>query len=406
MTKPHPKELSWFAFDMGNSAHALMISTVGFALYFRQYLFAHHPQPDFLWGMLTSIVLLISAIASPLLASWFSNKHSTGRGLIVVTLLCVFSTSLLFFRWNDNAAVIVALYVISAVTYYLALPLYNSFLPLLGSRSLQQTSAMGWSLGYLGGIGIVVLCLVLGLLDYPVRERPDLYRTIFLLSAIYNFLLSFPMLVLAWLSDRRIPDGYPYWSISKVFSILRRRPSVFRILISYWLVGEGATVVLYFTAIFLSAFAGMEAPEILKLTLILQGGAILSTWFFGKLADWISGKKAYLVVCVVWILIPPMLWSISRGFTYWVPLLFTSLVIGAYHSIVRGRIGELSQLVSDPLELGSLWGFLEVAGRMSQVLGPLLVGLAAYFGPLSDALLIASLFPVLGILIVRNTKWE
>lgn len=405
--KTRLKIWSWYGFDIGNSAHALMISTVGFALYFRQYLFVNHPNPDFLWAMLTSMVLMVSAVCSPLLASWFSGASRSGKGLTIITLVCVFSTGLLSVRWDDNLVLIVSLYVISAVTYYVALPVYNGLLPSLNPPSLQETSGRGWGLGYLGGIAIVAICLVLGLLDKPVAERPDLYRLAFLVSAAFNFLLSLPILLVAWGQDGKRADEVPSWTVPKVFAVFKRDKNILPIFVSYWLLGEGATIVLYFTAIYLAEFAGMQAPEILKLTLVLQGGAIFTTWFFGTVAHKTSAKKVFVIVSLVWVIIPVLLWLISKGIRYWPALAAISLVIGAYHSVIRGTTARISKALVDPLEQGALWGFLEVFGRISQVLGPLLVGLVAFFVPLNDALLVGSLFPIAAILVLAlwRSKW-
>lgn len=403
--KTNLKIWAWYAYDMGNSAHALMISTVGFALYFSQYLLKSHPNADFLWGIITAFILLMAAIASPIITSWCANKYKLGRALSFLTLICVFATGTLFFPWDNNSLFIISLYVISALTYYLALPIYNSFLPTLSGSNIQETSAKGWALGYLGGIGIVILSLFFGLLNSPVATRPDLYRTIFLISAIYNFLLSLPLLIIAWNLDKTELENKVTWDFNKVIEILKKK-EILQILIAYWLVGEGATVILYYTAIFLAQFASMQAPQIFTLTLIVQGVAIVSTYIFGKIAGRAHAKEIFIIICLIWITIPFFLFLISRGMSYWFPLLLVGLVLGSYHSIVRGKIGEYSGTLKNRTKEGSLWGFLEVAGRISQILGPLVVGIVSLFLPLNYAIISASIFPIIAILVIRSYKWE
>lgn len=57
----------WYGFDAGNSAHALMVSTVGFALYFKVVLLGNSAEGDTLWGILTAIVLSVAGLISPFL---------------------------------------------------------------------------------------------------------------------------------------------------------------------------------------------------------------------------------------------------------------------------------------------------------------------------------------------------
>jgi len=176
-------------------------------------------------------------------------------------------------------------------------------------------------------------------------------------------------------------------------------------LLTYWLVGEGATVVVYFTAIFLSQYANLNAAQILKCTLIVQGGAFFSTWLFGYLADRTNAKKVFIFIIFIWILIPVLLWIISKGFSIWFALSAISLVLGAYHSVIRGKVGHIAASIQDQTSQGSLWGFLEVSGRVSQVLGPLVVGVVSYFTTLNNAILVASIFPLAALLIIRKYKW-
>ncbi len=191
---------------MGNSAHALLISTVGFALYFKEVLLKDNPNGDSAWGALTAVVLAFSAVLSPALASLASSKNKRAFVLIVTTMVCVGATALLSTWLGRNVTWAVVIYFFSALGYYLALPVYNSYLPeISGASQIQRISGSGWALGYLGGILSVSLCWGLGYLKYPPIQRPDLYRNIFLVAASFNFLFSFPMFILSYAKDLKGP---------------------------------------------------------------------------------------------------------------------------------------------------------------------------------------------------------
>ena len=399
--KHRNQKAAWYLFDMGSSAHALLVSAVGFSLYFREELFSTHQNQAALWGILTAIVLGISAILSPLVSSWYSHANRRGIGLLISTLISITATGLLAIDANSN--VIVGLYAVSAVGYYLALPLYNGYLPIIAPNAMQTSSARGWALGYLGGIFAVLLTLVFGILGDPIN-----YRGMFIVAALFNLILSLPLLFLARTLDRgTTPTGNEKkWSAGDLFRLFNDKPSILKLLFAYWMVGETATIGVYFTAIFLAEYAGMPAATILILTLAVQFVAMISTFAFGELAKKIgSGKPVFVIACIIWIVVPFLLWIVQYGYSYWIPIVAIGLVVGTYHTVVRAKVGDISDEISDEAQKGSLWGFLEVSGRVSQVLGPLVVGLVALITSLPNALLVSAVFPLAALVAIRKFEW-
>ena len=158
--KSRIERISWYAFDMGNSAHALLISTVGFALYFKEVLLKDNPNGDSAWGALTAVVLAFSAVLSPALASLASSKNKRAFVLIVTTMVCVGATALLSTWLGRNVTWAVVIYFFSALGYYLALPVYNSYLPRdfwRFSDTKNQRFRLGIGLPWRNTISFVVL---------------------------------------------------------------------------------------------------------------------------------------------------------------------------------------------------------------------------------------------------------
>jgi len=393
-------------FDAGNSAHALLVSTVGFALYFRDYLFVDNPQVDSLWALITVVILLVSAISSPLLTSWLYYRRLRWIGLIVTTGVSILATTLLGFDVVENPIALVALYAVSAIGYYIALPIYTSYLSETSGSLIGRASATGWAVGYIGGILAAAIALFIGSLTAPIATQPEKFREIFVLAGIFNLIFSLPMLLLAWKIRRSeiSPGGKYSWRLGAALDVVRRSPNTLRLLIAYWMVGESATIALYFTAIFLSSFAGMPIAKIFALTLAIQFIAALSTWAIGRLAEKFGSKELFRITCLLWVLIPPLLWSIKIGISYWIPLIMMGLALGAHHTLVRAEVVRIS-LPMERRDKGSLFGFLEVSGRVSSIAGPLIVGFLALFVALPEALLVAAIFPLLSLAVIRKYKW-
>ena len=401
------KRWSWYGFEIGNHAHALMVSTVGFALYFRQYLFADNPRADSMWGLLTAIVLAISALVSPFFTSWLSLRNLRWLGLFLTTIACVAAT--LALGTDSSAWTAVVFYVVSALGYYVALPIYTTYINEVSGDRMDQVSARGWAYGYVGGLLVALIAFKLGLLSHPVRERPDLFRDIFLLAGLFNLAFSLPMLLWTAVSEIRTPlprIDVLRWNPRRVLDIFSEAPTLFRLLCSYWMIGECATITIYFTAIFLAQYAHMNAGRIFEMTLLVQLIATFSTWFAGDLAVRYGPKCVYRGVCVLWISVPIFLFLISVGVTYWIAMVLIGLVLGVHHAIIRSEVAKITTISFHNIESrGSVFGFLEVAGRITSVFGPLLVALVGWFLPLSYTLLVACIFPILALIFISKYKW-
>ena len=400
------KFLAWSAFDAGNSAHALLVSTVGFALYFKEVLFKDNPRSDSLWAFVTAIVLSLSGMASPFITSWLAHIGRRSLGLWTTTLGCVVATAALGLPLP--AWVLVACYVVSALGYYLALPIYNSYLERVSEGRLDDASSRGWAIGYLGGVLVSIFAFGLGLLSKPITERPDLYRWLFVLAAAFNLVMSLPVMVLATKWDGGTGPGEgprSRWDMRRGLAVFHERAGLTQVLASYWLVGECGTITVYFTAIFLAQYLKMPPGTIFALTLVLQLIGTVTTWTVGSASSAFGSKRMYWLVCGVWAVVPLCLWAISRGATYWIALVAIGLVIGAHHAIVRSEVAKLSRGLS-PEEMGSVFGLLEVTGRITSVLGPLCVGVLTLFMPLADALLSATVFPILALLVIAKYRWQ
>lgn len=405
---PKFKFWAWSLFDAGNSAHALLVSTVGYALYFKQVLFANDPKADSLWALITVIILSFSALISPFLTSWLSYRHIRWLGLSLTTFACVISTMALSMPISVWPSVV--LYFLSAVGYYVALPIYNTYLEEVSNGEPAKASARGWAVGYIGGIVVAVLAFAFGLLSSPVTERPDLYRLLFVLAGIFNLVFSLPIMLWAWANERISSydvTNQSSWNPTAVMAILWEKPALTRVLSSYWMVGECATITVYFTAIFLAQYVNMPTATIFALTLALQGIGAVSTWIIGGLTTRLGSGMLYKAVCLMWAAIPTLLWLISKGLSYWYALVAVGLVIGAHHTLVRAEIAA-TVLSSNytPATKGSIFGLLEVTGRITSVLGPLAIAILTMYIPLAESLLVATLFPIIALILINKYKWQ
>lgn len=127
------------------------------------------------------LILIFSAVLSPLISGYAYAQGNRVNFFSWLTMLCILTTLFLAFPFS-SPKVVLLFYILSVITHYLCLPLYNSFLSAFPTQDAQKTSAWGWGLGYLGGILVALISLALGLLNYSPNEQPQLFSLNFLLA--------------------------------------------------------------------------------------------------------------------------------------------------------------------------------------------------------------------------------
>lgn len=392
---------------MGNSAHALIITTIAFPLFFKQHLFADHANCDSLWAIITAAILLFSAMFAPwVTARAYSHKH---RALyfLFCSLCCIIPAFLLSINSIDRIVILI-LYILSCIGYYISLPLYNSFLPDIVTNSsdhIQKVSSNAWGLGYLGGIIVAVICYSLGFFNYNPSIEPQLFSKNFIVAAIFLVFFCSPMLLKSFKIEKNtISSLRKETSYLSILSSIKHNPNILKLLLVYWLIGEVATVGIYFFSMYMSEFGHLDSKEILFASLLIQGIGIFSTMISGIIADKIGAKRTIAIIISIWIFVPILLYSISKGLNYWIPICVIGLIVGSYHSIIRAEIAKKVLSVDDSFNKGSIWGFFDTTGRFSQILCPILIAILLNFMPLNYAILTTIIFPIGAFIILHKYK--
>ncbi|MDR1583794.1 MAG: MFS transporter [Prevotellaceae bacterium] len=396
------KKYTWISYDMGNSAHALIITTICFPLFFKEYLFADNSDVNSLWSMTTAIILAVSALLSPMITAYAYSKQKRSSVFLITSLLCIIPTFFLGI-FDTCKYLIVGLYLLSCVGYYISLPLYNSYLPNLGTTDIQKTSSDGWGWGYCGGIIVAVVCLLLGLLNYKPNEI--IFKYNFLIAAIFLVVFCLPFLVNSFRIEKSIQkkeNQSRRISLFSVWSSIVHHKNIVHLLLVYWFVGEVATIGIYFFAIYMSEYTNLDAKWILILSLAIQFIGFFSTILSGRIAKKFGAKRTIFAIITIWVFVPFLLFGVSKGLSYWIPVVVIGLIVGSYHSIIRAEIAKKVQSIENLGEKGSVWGFFDMTGRFSQILSPIFITLVLQFASLNYAILCTTIFPVIAFIFLRK----
>jgi MFS family permease len=147
-------------YDFANSGFTTVVITALFNAYFVTVVAGNTPWATFAWTASLSVSYVLIVLSGPLLGAYADRHAAKKRLLLITTAGCVLFTALLWFArpellWYSVACVIAANFFFGSGENLIA-----AFLPELAQpRTLGRVSGWGWSLGYLGGLLTLGLCL-------------------------------------------------------------------------------------------------------------------------------------------------------------------------------------------------------------------------------------------------------
>jgi hypothetical protein len=163
--------LSWCFYDWAMSAYNTVIGTFIFSVYFTRGVAESEVIGTAQWGRAVAVSGIAVALLSPVLGAIADRSGRRKPWLALFTALTVAGTALLWFVRPDPAYALPCLVLIALtnVTFELANVFYNAMLPALAPPGFTgRVSGWGWGLGYIGGLG----CLVLSLFGLVQAENP------------------------------------------------------------------------------------------------------------------------------------------------------------------------------------------------------------------------------------------
>lgn len=367
---------SWIAYDMAAHGYTLIVSGVGFPLYFAAFVATGRGNADMLWSIAIGLPLLIAGLVGPWLGA-FADATGRRRGLLAATTIaCSAATAMLVLIGAGDVALAIALFTIAHAMHLLATSLYNSYLPLIAAPArFARVSGLAWGLSYFGSIACYLLCLPFtrdGLAPANVAN----FALAFMVCATFLLVVGLPAITgLPANGPARTTDAEPgpYRRILETMRGWRRDRNVPKLLLAYYLVNDGIVTTVFFTALTLRKSYGMEVQVILVLSLLLQLVAIPATILAGWLGGRWSQRGAIYVALALWIAVL-ILMATAEGRTGAIAVtLALGVVLGSTQSLFRSLYAGMV-----PADRASeYFGFHTLVGRASAALGPLAFGLVS-----------------------------
>ncbi|MBI4754245.1 MAG: MFS transporter [Betaproteobacteria bacterium] len=404
-----PREVwAWAMYDFANSGYTTVVLTAVFNAYFVAVVAGRAPWATLAWTASLSLSYLLVVVSAPALGALADAYAWKKRLLALSTVGCVLATSALALAGPGALALAVLATVASNFFFATGQNLVAAFLPELAtSRAMGRVSSWGWSLGYLGGLAVLGLCLA-----YITHAQglgaaaAEFVPVTMLITAACFAAASLPTFLL--LRERAVPQSLEAGHVARAawarlrstLAQARRFRDLGRFLLCTVFYQAGVAAVIALAAIYAQEAMGFSTRETLTLIIVVNLTAALGALGFGHLQDRIGHLPAIALTLAGWIAMVLIAWAAEGAAAFWIAANIAGLCMGASQSAGRAVVGILAP-VSRLAEFFGLWG---LATNVAAILGPLTYGLANWLtgGDHRTAILVTGSYFVAGLVLLAG----
>ena len=392
--------VSWCFFDFANSSFTTIIITIVFSVYFVKIL-AAGSKGDYLWGLGNAISQGLVLVTAPLVGAIADYSASKKRFLFISYAGCVLFTALLTFMKPGQIVLALVLFIIGNFAYSTGENLIASFLPEIARpEDMGKVSGFGWSLGYVGGLLCLVLCLPF-VKDGLTAANAHNLRLTCMVTALFFGIAGIPTFL--WVKERKtatsLPPGMNYFTagikqLKDTFAHIRMFRELFKFLIIFGIYNCGVTTVVYFASIYADKTIGLTATELIYFFLVTQVSASVGAFLFGLIQDRIGARNTIFITLTLWLGVTFGAYFSTGKTTFYIVGNLAGLGLGSSQSAARALVGLFSPIQKS----GEFFGFWGLFWKASTAIGPLTFGiLSSYTGSQRTAILATGMFFLAGI---------
>ena len=407
-----PREVwAWAMYDFANSGYTTVVVTAIFNAYFVAVVAGGESWGTFAWTLALSVSYAFIIFSAPIVGA-YADAHAAKKKLLAITTSgCVLGTALLSLVGPGDLALACALIVLSNVFFGTGENIAAAFLPELArGEAMGKVSAWGWSLGYLGGLVTLAVCLAYvtwagGRGDTAAEFVPV---TMLITAVTFAAASSITFLVL---KERARPqeakDASATHALARVGETLRhatRFKDLLRFLGCIVLFQSGVQTVIALSAIYAQQAMGFTPQDTIVLVLLVNITASLGAFLFGQWQDRLGHRRTLALTLLGWCSMVVIAYLTTDRIGFWVAANIAGLCLGASQSAGRALVGYLAP-ANRHAEFFGLWG---LAVKLASILGPLTYGAVTW---LTDndhrtAILITGVFFVLGLAVLASVDPE
>ena len=394
-------------YDFANSGYTTVVITAVFNAYFVAEVAGNAPWATFAWTCALAASYALIIVTAPVIGA-YADAHAAKKKLLAATTVgCIAFTAALALVGQGDLWLAVALIILSNFFFGTGENLIAAFLPeLADGEGMGRVSGWGWSLGYLGGLLSLGVCLayVTWAQARGMSASGFVPGTMLITAALFAA-ASAPMFI--FIRERARPAAYSggiaAQSIARLKETIRdaaRYADLRRFLICLVFYQAGIQAVVALAAIYAQQVMGFTTKDTLLLILVVNVTAAIGAFLFGQVQDRIGHVRTIVLTLIGWIAAVVLAWLAEGPALFWIAANVVGVCLGSSQSAGRALVGYLSP-PSRSAEFFGIWG---LAVKLSSILGPITYGIVTWVsgGDHRLAILLTGTYFVVGIIIVAG----
>jgi UMF1 family MFS transporter len=392
-------------YDFANSAYTTVVITAVFSAYFVGVIAGKASWATFAWTAALSVSYAAILVTGPLIGAW-ADAHAAKKVLLLATTVgCVLFTALLYYAGPGAVALSLVLLILSNYFFGAGENVIAAFLPeLADSRAMGRVSGWGWSLGFVGGLSALGICLFY-LTSNSAKPASETVPVTMLITAAFFAVAALPTFL--FLRERAVPQprmDNPWARVRQTLREAQKYGDLKRFLICLLFYQAGITAVVALAAIYAEQAMKFTTQQTIVLILLVNVTAAIGAFGFGYLQDAIGHVRAVALTLVGWILMVLIAGFSQTSASFWVAANLAGLCMGSAQAAGRAVVGYLAP----PARLAEFFGLWGLAVKAASIFGPLTYGAVTWIfaGNHRLGIFATGVYFVIGLVLLRGIDIE
>lgn len=417
---------AWAFYDWANSVYSLVIASAIFPIFYGALTLTKENgkiiddtvtflgidfNNDTLISYVTAAAFLVVSILSPLLsgiADYVGNKKVFMKFFCYLGALSCIG---LFWFSMDHLWFGLLCYFLALIGFWASLVFYNSYLPDIAFPEQQdRISAKGYSLGYIGSVILLLVCLAMILMHETFGFEDEGLPT----------RLSFVLTGLWWIGFSQytyyyLPKGNKKATFTRnlLFNGFKELRTIWRSLkdniqLKRYLLAFFVYSMAVQTIMLVATYFGIEELEwgdtdattgLIVSILLIQLVAVVGAMLTSRSSARFGNIPTLIVLNLIWIGICVYAYTITTPVQFYATASVVGLVMGGIQSLSRSTYSKL--IPENAIDTASYFSFYDVSEKIGIVIGMFSYGYVAQLtGSIRYAILFFILFFIVGVILL------
>jgi len=413
---------AWCLYDWANSVYSLTITSAIFPIYYQAVtvnanggdtvdFFGIEVVNSVLYSYALSASFLLVAIVLPILSGIADYAGKKKFFLKIFMMIGSLSCIGLFFFTGENVEWGIFCASFASVGYSGSLVFYDAFLSEIVTEDKRDiVSARGYSYGYIGGVILLVINLVVIQMydSFGLPNEGIASRIAFLTVGVWW--IGFSLYAISKLPENvhgRKPEGHflsnGYKELGKVWKQMKEIGSMRKYLFAFFFYNMGVQTIMYLAATFGAKELKMETPKLIMTILLIQFVGIAGSYLFAFLSKMKGNVRSLSTMIIIWIGVCIYAYFVKNEIEFFILASVVGLVMGGIQALSRATFSKI--MPSDTVDTASFFSFYDVTYNLSIVFGTFVYGyIEMVTGSMRNSTLALASFFVIGLLFLSRVK--